>query len=282
MNRLVLLGTLTASLVGRAATSAAQPLPSEPGPVVSMEWLQQHLTDPRVHVVATGQRDQYDHAHIPGARFIDHMTTLGSGHHLLPADALTASLAKAGAADGARMVLYGDPMTMGWLFMAFASVGHAGDVSMLDGGIELWQAEGRVVSMVPPPVAEGRLSVRLAPDVVVDAAWVRSRLDSPPVRVLDVRTIGEWTSGHLPGATLVFWQDVFEDPRTLKFRSPDQLRALFTMVGVRPGQQIVTYCAVGMRASLMYWAAWTVGIPARVYVGSFEDWQQDSTNPVVR
>ena len=44
----------------------------------------------------------------------------------------------------------------------------------------------------------------------------------------------------------------------------------------------MTYCAVGMRASLMYWAALAVGVPARVYVGSFEDWQQDSTNPVVR
>lgn len=169
MNRLVLLGTLTASLLGRAATSAAQPPPLEPSPVVSMEWLQQRLADPRVRVVATGPRDQYDHAHIPGARFIDHMTTLESGHHLLPADALAASLAKAGAADGARVVLYGDPMTTGWLFMAFASLGHAGDVSMLDGSIELWQAEGRLVSMVAPPAAEGRLTVRPAPDETLTA-----------------------------------------------------------------------------------------------------------------
>jgi 3-mercaptopyruvate sulfurtransferase SseA len=32
----------------------------------------------------------------------------------------------------------------------------------------------------------------------------------------------------------------------------------------------------------MYWAARTVGLPARVYVGSFEDWQRDSGNPIVR
>jgi 3-mercaptopyruvate sulfurtransferase SseA len=37
-----------------------------------------------------------------------------------------------------------------------------------------------------------------------------------------------------------------------------------------------------MRASLMYWAARSVGISARVYVGSFTDWQQNSTNPIVR
>jgi hypothetical protein len=52
--------------------------------------------------------------------------------------------------------------------------------------------------------------------------------------------------------------------------------------GVAANQECVTYCAVGMRASLMYWAARSVGIPARVYVGSWQDWQRDSSNPIVR
>jgi thiosulfate/3-mercaptopyruvate sulfurtransferase len=69
---------------------------------------------------------------------------------------------------------------------------------------------------------------------------------------------------------------------TLKFKSPEELRALFTKAGVSAGQQIVTYCAVGMRASLMYFAAQAIGLPARVYVGSFSDWRRDSTNPISR
>jgi thiosulfate/3-mercaptopyruvate sulfurtransferase len=52
--------------------------------------------------------------------------------------------------------------------------------------------------------------------------------------------------------------------------------------GVKPGQQVVTYCMVGMRASLMYWAAKSVDLPARVYVGSWQDWARNSDNPVVR
>lgn len=263
MHRLVLLGAIVGAVLGRAATTAAQPSTSTPGPVVSTQWLQQHLSDPLVRVVVSGQRDLYDRAHIPGARFIDHMATIGSEHHLLPADALAAALAKAGAADGTRVILYGDsPMTTGWLFMALASVGHGADVSMLDGSIELWRAEGRPVSSVEAAAAAGRLSVRPATDVAVDAAWVKSRLESPDVRVLDVRTAGEWNNGHLPGATLVLWQDLFADQRSLKFKSIDDLRALFKQAGVKPGQQVVTYCAVGMRASLMYWAA-LGGRPAR-------------------
>jgi thiosulfate/3-mercaptopyruvate sulfurtransferase len=274
---------LVTFLFGQTATPESRSSAPAHAPVVSTEWLQSHLKDPAVRVIVTGDQALYDKAHIPGARFIDHMGTLGDGHRLLPPDALAAALAKVGGADAAHVVLYGNsPMTTGWLFMAFASIGHAGDVSMLDGGVTVWQEEGRETTTAVPSPAAGRLTPRPAPDVSVDAAWVRGKLESSETRVLDVRTTREWADGHLPGATLVLWQDLFSDVRRLKFKSTDEIRALFAKAGVQPGQQVVTYCAVGMRASLMYWAARSVGLPARVYVGSYEDWQRDSGNPIVR
>ena len=252
-------------------------------PMVSTAWVQAHLTDPQVRVVFTGDRGVYDRAHIPGARFIDHMDTVGPDHRLLPVADLARALARAGAADGTHVVLYGDsPMATGWMYMALAAVGHEGDVSMLDGGINLWRSEERAVSTDVPPPGSGTLTVQTAPDVIVDAAYVRDRLQSPAVKVLDVRTAMEWNSGHLPGATLILWQDLFADQRTLKFKSIEEIRALLAQAGVAPNQSVVTYCAVGMRASLMYWAARAAGIPARVYVGSWQDWQRDSGNPIVK
>ena len=260
-------------------------------PTVSTAWVQAHLDDPQVRVVFTGDRGVYDRGHIPGARFIDHMDTLGmqmSGaamdHRMLPLPDLARALAaKAGAADGMHIVLYGDsPMQTGWIYMTLAAVGHADDVSMLDGSINLWRAEERPVSTDVPPAGAGTLTVRLAPDVIVDAAYVKERLQSPAVKVLDVRTTQEWDRGHVPGATLILWQDLYADQRMLKFKSIDEIRGLLTRAGVAPNQSVVTYCAVGMRASLMYWAARTAGIPARVYVGSWQDWQRDSANPIVK
>jgi thiosulfate/3-mercaptopyruvate sulfurtransferase len=252
-------------------------------PTVSTAWLQAHLNDPQVRVIYTGSRDDYDRAHIPGARFIDHMDTVGGDHRLLPPDALAKALAKAGAADGSHVVLYGDrPMETGWLYMTLAAVGHGDDVSMLDGGIKLWLDEKRPTSTTAAAPAAGTLTVKPAPDVIVDAPWVRKRLESSSTKVLDVRTTQEWTGGHLPGATLILWQDLYADRQTLKFKSPAEIRALLAAAGVGPNQECVTYCAVGMRASLMYWAARSVGIPARVYVGSWQDWQRDSSNPIVR
>jgi thiosulfate/3-mercaptopyruvate sulfurtransferase len=111
---------------------------------------------------------------------------------------------------------------------------------------------------------------------------VRSQLQTPGLALLDVRTTREWNGGHLPGATLILWQDLFADQKTMKWKSPTELRALFERAGVKPGQQIVTYCAVGMRASLMAWAATSLGLPAQVYVGSWQDWSQNAANPVVK
>src|SRR2546423_9424987 len=102
MLRLFVFGTIATLLVALPRTAAAAE------PLVSIPWLQQHLTDPQVHVIGTGDQGRFERGHIPGARFLEHMDTLGSGHTLLPPDRLAAVLAKSGAVDGAHVVLYGD------------------------------------------------------------------------------------------------------------------------------------------------------------------------------
>lgn len=285
MHRLLTVGLLTAVLHVAPQVAVAQQIPASGG-LVSTAWLQDHLTDPKVRVLATGSRQDYDRGHIPGAAFVEHDDTLDMAagrHQIKTPEALARVLENAGASDGVRVILYGDsPMTTGWLYTVIASVGHGAGVSMLDGNMELWRSESRPVSTEPPARTAARLTVRPAGSHAVDAAWVRSRLQTPGVALLDVRTTREWNGGRLPGATLILWQDLFVDQKTMKWKSPSELRALFERAGVKPGQQIVTYCAVGMRASLMAWAATSLGLPAQVYVGSWQDWSQDAANPVVK
>lgn len=255
-------------------------------PIVSADWLQQHLKDPDIRIIYIGQVDDYKRGHIPGARVIDHMATVQmgeNGHRLAANDALAKALAKAGAADGTHVVLYGDsPMATGWVNSAFAAIGHAGDVSWLDGGLPTWRAEKRPLETTTPADATGMLTVRHGDDLFVDGAWVRAHLQSPSTKILDVRTQGEWNDGHVPGATLVLWQDLFADVKMQKFKSADEIKALLAKAGVGPNQEVVTYCAVGMRASLMAWAARSVGVPTKIYIGSWQDWSKDAKNPVVK
>ena len=268
---------LTIVLAAALATAPAA------DPIVSTDWLQAHLTDRNVRIVDVGDNGAFGNGHIAGAVHVDHMATIGDGHKLLPLDQLAKLWAKAGVSDDTRVVLYGDsPMTTGWMYMTLAAIGHGDQVSMLDGGIRVWESEKREVSKTVAAVTPGTLTVRAAPDVMVDADYVRARLESPNTRILDVRTTGEFSSGHLPGATLILWQSLFVDTRSMKFKPREEMQALLSAAGVKTGQEVITYCAVGMRASLMYFAARAVGVPARVYVGSWQDWSHDSKNPIVR
>ena len=246
-----------------------------PDLVVSREWLASHLSDPAVVVIATGQVASFNAKHIAGARFLAHEDTMDATHRLLEPAELSKALAKAGGRDDARIVLYGnDAMTTGWVYMAFAAIGHGDHVSILDGNIEAWQRDGRPTSSEVRANASTRITVKPAPDVIVDRKWVSEKLKSPEVHLLDVRSVSERDRGFIPGSTLVLWQELFQDLSLLTFKSKTEIRALLTRAGLTPGQQAVTYCAVGMRASLMYFAARYAGVPARVYVGSWQDWSR--------
>jgi thiosulfate/3-mercaptopyruvate sulfurtransferase len=259
-----------------AAATAVQP-------IVSTEWLAAHLKDPNVRIVDASNRSSYDRLHIDGAVFLDHMDTVGSEHRPLPADAMAKVWAKIGVGDDTHVVLYGDtPMATGWQYMMLASIGHGDQVSMLDGGIKLWEMEKRPTSTTSPTVAAAKLMPLATPDTIVSAAWVRERLDSPKIKLLDVRTTREWDAGRLPNATFILWQDLYADRETLKFKSPQDIKALIEKTGWKPDQEVVTYCMVGMRASLMYFAAKAAGVPVRVYLGSWQEWSKDSKNPIVK
>src|SRR5262245_15193858 len=255
-------------------------------PLVSTESLQSHLNDPQLRTIYCVNQAEYQLGHIPGARLLeDHQTaSMDGGRHRLPsADVLVRVFAQAGVADATQVVLYGDsPMATGWVYMALSSIGHGDAISWLDGGMNLWRMEKRPVSTTTPPPGTGALTPQPRPDTIVDSAWVKSRLESPTTKILDVRTDREWNNGHLPNATLILWQDLFQDLKTQKFKSPDEIKGLLARAGVQPNQEVVTYCAVGMRASLMYFAARFAGVPARVYVGSWQDWSANPSNPVVK
>src|SRR5690349_17572402 len=140
-------------------------------PIVSTDWLQAHLTDPDVRIVDVSDRDAYERAHIPGARRLDHMEAVGDGHTVKAPDALARSWARAGASDTAHIVIYGDsPMTTGWMILSLVAIGHGDQVSMLDGGIKLWESEKRPTTKTVPPPGADTLTPRSAPDTIVDAA----------------------------------------------------------------------------------------------------------------
>ena len=115
------------------------------------------------------------------------------------------------------------------------------------------------------------------------ADWISQRLESPQMALVDARPDAEFTGadggmngmhspGHIPGAKQLVWTDLVS--RSGQFVSDGDLRAKMTAAGARPGVPVVSYCMVGMRASVVYFVARHLGYDAKMYDGSIIDWGQ--------
>src|SRR6188768_772940 len=257
---------LVASAAAAQTRAVAVPL------LVSTEWLNEHLADPDLVVLWTDQ-GSHDEALIAGARAVPHesLMTMQGGHNLAATDDLVKVLRAAGVSNRSHVVVYGEPLSAGWLFFALDYLGHP-RVSMLDGGITKWRAEERPIARTPVAPPPGDFTPALRPQVRLNAADVQARMKSGGVILLDARSPREYAAGRIPGGRLLTWQDVLADPRHQVFKSREALIEMFGAAGVAPGSSAVTYCQIGLRSSALYFAARYAGLDVSNYVGSWSDW----------
>ena len=255
------------------------------------------LKDPAVVVVTVAERPtDYEAGHIPGARFIRYgdiaVDNDGMRSELPPIDRLRTVLAAAGINEKTKVVIYGSPMPASRLFFTLDYLGHP-SVRMLNGGINAWKASGGALESGAGPRVEpvkSTLGASAKPDRVASADWIteRSTKTSRPqdpktsgLTLLDARPDAEFTgsdggmngmhvSGHLPGARQLVWNTLFDS--TGKFLPDAELRKKFEAIGATSGTPLVSYCMVGMRASVTYFVARHLGYDSRMYDGSIEDW----------
>jgi thiosulfate/3-mercaptopyruvate sulfurtransferase len=207
----------------------------------------------------------------------------GIDAELPPVQQLAATFEKVGISDDSHVVIYAHDGRMGPMasrvFLALDHIGHD-RVSLLNGGIARWTAEGRELSAEEPVIARGRLTPRPRP-VTVDAKWVNARAGKPGVAFIDTRTTPEYlgagtrgglpSTGHVAGARQLEWEQLFSDVRAGVFLDLPAISRLFKD-RVAAGDTVVTYCLVGYRASMTYFAARMLGYPTRLYDGSYQEW----------
>lgn len=233
---------LAAALVWAAPATAQCGPPDEGVPavrdslLVTTGWLAAHRGDSNLVILHVDHMtDGYSRAHIPGARHVDAMAFTVGDFDLPPLATIDSLAESLGITPTSRVVIYGDPWVTGIVFVALDQLGHGNRTAMLDGGLEQWRADGRPVTTQPAVATRARYTPRPQPGVVVDAPWVRAHLADDHVAVLDVRTAEEYAGapgrdashgGHLPGARLLSWSQVFERPveaeqsRASRFKSP--------------------------------------------------------------
>jgi thiosulfate/3-mercaptopyruvate sulfurtransferase len=271
---------------------------------VSPQALRERLGDPQVIVVDcrhaladfTLGRRLYDESHIPGAFFADVEEDLAgrktgsNGRHPLPdPETFARFLGELGVDDASQVVAYdaGADMFAPRLWFLCRWIGHDA-VAVLDGGFTAWVGLGYPTTAAPSePRREGRLTVHLHPELLVDAGYVRAHLGDPAVQVLDGRASDRFAgetepidpvAGHIPGAANRWFKANFDAAG--KFKSPEELRAELARAGIDPARTI-HQCGSGLSSAASYLAMEHAGLEgSRIYNGSWSEWVADPTRPV--
>ena len=198
---------------------------------------------------------------------------------------------EAGISDDSRVVVtYGggafpDASRTVWTLQF---LGFDDGISILDGGLDAWEAAGGELTTERATPARGAITRPTRDDRRVDARWVLVNGDTDGVALVDGRRAASWTgerpelpgrAGHIPGAGSLPQVELYDAAGRL--RPEDELRELFRAAGWSEGDGVVAYCHIGYWASAVVFAARTLGIDARLYDGSMTEWAQDAELPLV-
>jgi len=278
-------------LAGFAVTGLAAlqpPANSRSALLISTSDLDAILQDPAVVVLHVAERESsFEEAHIPGARFLRYNDFAvdgpeGLGSELPPIDQVKRVFDAVGVSDGSRVVVYGaSPVSAARAFFTLDVMGHR-HVALLDGGLRAWRAEDRSVETgAAKPVHVGNLTLVVNAARLASAQLIQQQMPNAGIALVDVRPDPEFlgtdggmghAAGHIAGAKQLPWNTlVAADGR---FLPRDQLQAKLADAGVTSGKPVVSYCMVGMRASVVYFVARHLGYDAKLYDGSIIDWTQ--------
>jgi thiosulfate/3-mercaptopyruvate sulfurtransferase len=288
---------LLVGAIGASATASAQMYLAPSAPVtVSAQWLAANLKDPNLVLLHVGDRAEYDAGHIPGARHVKLDDISVSRHdekglmlEMPQPDSLRARLEALGISDKSRVIVYYgndwvSPATRVIFTLDYAGLGQS--AALLDGGMTAWKSAGYALSKEPAATRRGQLAALRVKPIVVDAAWVKSRIGTPGFHLVDGRDAsfyegvesGGPRKGHVAGARSIPYTEITDDK--LFLRSPAELNALFAKAGIAPGDTVVAYCHIGQQATAVLFAARLVGHPVLLYDGSYQEWSRNPELPV--
>lgn len=261
--------------------------------LVTTAWLADHLKDPNLVILAVGRDGEYQKGHIPGSVALnmnDIVTQNAAGIHveLPPMTELAETFGKVGVTNDSHVILYmikDQFSVVTRTYLTLDAMGFGAHTSLLDGGLPAWQNEKRPVTTDVPSVKRGKLDTCAQNDVIADLEYVKSNLHHPGVDILDVRGADDYAApeargnsraGHVPGAASLPLEKLVDSG---KLKPVAELQALLSGAGVKSGDRVVSYCYVGVRATVNYFVARYLGYDARLYDGSWEEWNNHTELP---
>lgn len=265
---------------------------AQPEMLVSAEWLAQNLDNPAIRIIEVGAFEHtYDAGHIPGALHWPWKESLWdrtTREFLLPRD-FAARMSRCGISPETSIVFYSDRIQFA-TYALFTCLlrGHT-RLKILDGSRKHWFANNYPMTTELPQITPAQYPVQHSDESArINRDEVLAGLDDPQRIILDARTPEEYLGqrvkpapsfdhgaerkGRIPGARHLFYQDLLNADET--FKSAADLRNAFEARGATPDKNIVMYCRLSHRATLLWFTArFLLGYSrVRAYDGSWTEW----------
>lgn len=253
-----------------------------------VSWLQQHLGDEDLAVVALTPAEEFVAGHIPGAAQIDWQAfeVIDTSDASLAdwQDEVETILTELGIERGDTVVVYdGGSFIAARLWWILHHLGHE-DVRVLNGGLEAWTAEGGELQTGDANLEPAAVPYAGRPneEVIVSIAEAEAALDEDDTVFVDARRFeDEYAVGHIPGAINVPFMANAESEGPKYWKSAAELRALYEEAGITPDRVVIAYCATGVRSAATYLTLRQLGYEnVAVFTGSYGEWSSDPARPV--
>ncbi|MGB0522825.1 MAG: sulfurtransferase [Flammeovirgaceae bacterium] len=270
-------------------------------PLVSPQWLHDHLTDPDLIILDASQKQNkagltsdYDGQFIQGARLFDIKNAFSDPDVSLPNTLpsppyFEQACQKLGINRHSKLVVYDklgifSSPRVWWMF---SIMGHQ-QIAVLDGGLPAWIESGYETTDSPvQPTTSGDFKANFSPSFVKSIEAIDENIQKQHHLIVDARSSGRFNgtspepraglpSGHIPHSVNLPFQEVLVGG---KFKSPEQLKAIFNQLN--PANKALTFsCGSGITACILSLASELgTGNKHTVFDGSWTQWATERLLP---
>ena len=249
-------------LVSFIATSSVYAA-SDVKPLVTTQWVADNINSIKIIDVS---KKGYAKGHIPGAvqvKWGSEVFAPETDHMVLGLAEIERVMSKMGITPDDHVVLYdgdGKPhhvMRVYWTLKYW----HFPKVSVIDGGIALWQKEKRSVTTDVTKGSRTNVEVKYPPNTKIRAMYspdIIYALATGKAVIVDSRpenffkgekySLNKWVrSGHVTGAVNVPTLNSLNEDKT--FKSVAELKAMYEKAGITAEKNVITYCDTGVLAT---------------------------------
>ena len=268
---------------------------AHPEVLVSTDWVQQHLDDPKVRLIESNEDTLlYSSGHVPGAVHVDWTSDLNDQirRDYITREGFERLMSRIGATPDTTIVFYGDKNNWWatYAFWVFQLFGHT-NAKVMDGGRIKWEKDGRPMTRDVPAYAATHYKAAERSDKK-DRAFreeVLAHLEKKG-QLVDVRSPEEYSGarmhmpdypnegalrgGHIPGAKSIPWARAI-NPADGTFKTAAELRGIYCEEKqLKPSEPTIAYCRIGERSSHSWFALkYLLGFTnVRNYDGSWTEW----------